>query len=307
MFKRLLSDSLVHFVALGALVFGFYHYNNAADAPITAHIVIDEQQIDDMTHAFSDANGRHPVAEELNGMIEQAVNQEVMLREGLKRGLDKDDDIIQKRVMMRMDFLLEAMVSAPEPSTEQLQAFLNDNISVFQEENRYSFSHVFFQKDQAGNEAALARASALLDQLNAEVADEQGINNAYKRGDAFPRSYNLWKATQTDINRLFGTAFGMALKNITQAGHWVGPLKSTYGWHLVFVKKIELAAAPTLAEHAAEIKAAWEKQQKMLAKQQWVSSTKQEYTVRIERHRDDEPEKSISQNTVSQNTVSLPE
>lgn len=293
MFKRLFSDSLVHFVVLGALVFGFYHVKNTADAPI----VIDEQQIEDMTHAFSDAKGRHPGTEELNGMIEQAVNQQVILREGLKRGLDQDDDIIKKRVMMRMDFLLDAMTPTPTPNTQQLQAFLNKNINAFQEETRYSFSHVFFRKDNLDNRSPIARATALLGQLEAQPADEQEINSAYKLGDAFPRSYSLWKTTQTDVNRIFGNTFGEALKKIKQTGHWVGPLKSPYGWHLVYVKEIKLAAPPTLAEHHEEIKTAWERQQKMLAKQQWISSTKQQYTVSIARARHEKSTELVSQNT----------
>jgi hypothetical protein len=52
-------------------------------------------------------------AQELQGLIEDYIRDEVFYREGRAAGLDRDDALIRRRVRQKMEFLAEDM-SVPE-------------------------------------------------------------------------------------------------------------------------------------------------------------------------------------------------
>ena len=114
---------------------------------------------------------RPPGKEELQGLVDDYIRDEVFYREGRAAGLDRDDVIIRRRVRQKMEFLAEA-VSAPEPSEQQLAAYLEANPERFRTEDHFTFRQVFLSAARRGHAIdddskqvanALDRAAAAVD------------------------------------------------------------------------------------------------------------------------------------------------
>ena len=50
-------------------------------------------------------------------MVENKIQEEILYREGLQMGLDKDDTIVKRRMAQKVQFLAEDVAAAHEPST----------------------------------------------------------------------------------------------------------------------------------------------------------------------------------------------
>ena len=98
-----------------------------AEAP--AKIVISSARIANLADGFARTWRRPPSKEELQGLVDDYIRDEVFYREGRAAGLDRDDVVIRRRVRQKMEFLAEDL-SVPEPSEEQLAAYLSPTRSA---------------------------------------------------------------------------------------------------------------------------------------------------------------------------------
>ena len=94
-------------------------------------------------------------------MVEDKIREEVLYREGLAMGLDKDDTIVKRRMAQKMQFLAEDVAAAHEPSTDELKAWFDKNSQKFALPSRYSFRHLYFSPDKRGKNAQDDAAKAL--------------------------------------------------------------------------------------------------------------------------------------------------
>ena len=161
--KRLLAEPLVQFLLLGALLFAVYtHYRPPADAGPTSHRI--EMSMDDlaqMAMVFRSQWQRTPTPQELDAMVENKVQEEILYREALAMGLDKDDEIVKRRMAQKMQFLAEDVAAAREPSTDELRIWFAKNADKFALPKRVSFRHLYFSPDRRGNGAHEDAAKAL--------------------------------------------------------------------------------------------------------------------------------------------------
>jgi hypothetical protein len=134
---RLLHEPLVHFLLLGALLFGLFAWRGSAVTPVAAtdQIVITPGLLDNMRTSFQRMNGHAPDAGELDQAVDLYVREEVLNREARALGLDRDDTIVRRRLAQRMDFISTAEVEARAPSDEALRAFFEKNPGLFKRED----------------------------------------------------------------------------------------------------------------------------------------------------------------------------
>jgi parvulin-like peptidyl-prolyl isomerase len=95
---------------------------------------------------------------------------------------------------------------------------------------RLTFSHVFFSVDRSGDEAAKARALRALAALN-----QHRVTREPSGGDSFPGAVDYAGATPTQVRRAFGASALSEEVFKIGPGYWAGPLRSGFGWHLVYV------------------------------------------------------------------------
>jgi len=274
--KRCLREPLLHFLVIGLVLFGFYAYINRGRSGSASprQIVLSLDELATMTAYFESQWHRPPTPQEFQAMVEDKIKEEVLSREGLAMGLDKDDTIVKRRMAQKVQFLTEDVAAAHEPSTAELKAWFEKNSGKFALPSRYGFRHVYFSPDKRGTNAhddatkALARIAGQPEDspLIVSTADRFMFQDYY--GDRTPSA----------IAKEFGPQFAVALEKV-QSGSWQGPIESGYGWHLVFVDTVIPGRVPAFEEVESEVKTSWLGEQKAQAWQKAYQMMRARYTV----------------------------
>ena len=147
--RSLLREPLLHFLVIGAALFGLYGLVGKKEAEAPTKIVVSAERVANLVDRFARTWRRPPTQEELDGLVEDDIRDEVFYREGRAAGLDRDDVVIRRRVRQKMEFLAEDM-AASAPSEEQLAAYLAFHAERFRTEDRLTFRHVFLSATRRG-------------------------------------------------------------------------------------------------------------------------------------------------------------
>ena len=124
------------------MLFALYGLVDKRSAEAPEKIVVSASRIENLSDGFARTWRRPPSKEELKGLIEDYIRDEVFYRAGRGAGLDRDDVVIRRRVRQKMEFLVEE-ISAPEPTEAQLAAVLTSNPERFRTEDRLTFHQLF--------------------------------------------------------------------------------------------------------------------------------------------------------------------
>ncbi|MGD2075729.1 MAG: peptidylprolyl isomerase [Gammaproteobacteria bacterium] len=269
---RLVREPLVHFLLLGGLLFGAYYFLN--DEPQVSddnRIAIDEAQMASLAATFQRTWMRPPTQEELAGLVEDRVKEEILYREALALGLDRDDLVIRRRMRQKMEFLNTDLLE-PEPPTEaELQAYLDDNMDQFRTTERFSFIQVYVKEDSR------ERATALLQQLTGQRRSEVDLAQL---GDASLLPGVMQQADRHELGRVFGNDFAATLSAVP-LGRWSGPHGSPYGLHLVYVSERLPAREPPLSEVRSEVEREWLAERRREANARFYQALRERYTVEV--------------------------
>lgn len=274
--KRLLREPLIHFLLVGAALFAAYHYLQPAQsaAPSSKQIQLSVDQLAQLAVLFQSQWRRDPTPEEFGRMVEQKVQSEVLYREALAMGLDKDDEIVKRRMAQKMQFLAEDVAAAREPSTDELRIWFARNTDKFALPKRVSFRHLYFSPDRRGNGAREDAAKALA-QLAGQPEDAK---LAESLADPFMLQDYYRDRAPDYLGKEFGPQFAQAVEKLP-TGSWQGPIESGFGWHLVFVDTVIPGRVPDFEEIEADVKTAWLGEQKALAWDKAYREMRAKYTV----------------------------
>ena len=273
--KRSLSEPLLHFLLIGLLLFGIYAYLNhgRSGTQSSKQIVLSLDELRTMTAYFESQWRRPPTAQEFQAMVEDKIKEEVLYREGLAMGLDKDDTIVKRRMTQKVQFLTEDVAAAHEPSTAELKAWFEKHTDKFALPSRYSFRHVYFSPDKRGKNAFNDAGQALT-----KIAGQPEDSPLIASADRFMFQDYYGDRTPSAIAKEFGPQFAVAVEKL-KPGSWQGPIESGYGWHLVFVDTVIPGRIPAFEEVESEVKIAWLGDQKAQAWQKAYKEMRAKYTV----------------------------
>jgi parvulin-like peptidyl-prolyl isomerase len=274
--KRLSREPLIHFLMLGAILFGAYAYveRKHGGAEQSKPIELTIGDISQLVQVFRSQWRRDPTPEELRQLVEDKAREEILYREALALGLDKDDTIVKRRMAQKMQFLAEDVAAAREPTVEELGTWYEANRDQFAFPPRVSFRHLYFSPDrrQAG---ARDDAAAALTKLSGQPEDS---NLAATSADAFMFQDYYRDRTPEFLGKEFGPNFALTVTKLSP-GSWQGPVESGFGWHLVFVDTLIPGRVPAFEEVEADVKKAWLAEQKALAWQKAYQDLRAKYIV----------------------------
>jgi PPIC-type PPIASE domain len=277
--KIWLKEPLLHFLFLGVMLFAAYQWfgNHAEDpAKATREISVSQGRIHSLTETFARLWNRSPTQEELDGLIRDYVREEVMYREALALGLDRDDAIVRRRLQQKLEFLSDDLVMTGEPTEQELDEFLTQHPESFRRETRLTFSQVFLNPERRG--ASLeADTTQLLAKLNAQSSTLDLISLS----DSRMLDPRLDEASQSEIVKQFGAEFASELLTLP-LGRWQGPVKSGYGLHLVRVEERTLGYLPPLAEVRDAVAREWAEMKRREMKEAHYQALLTRYTVTVE-------------------------
>jgi len=226
--KRMLKEPLLHFLTLGAVIFALNAWRDKTrptEASL-ARIEVTAAVIERLRAGFERQFDKAPDAEELRGLVSAHVREEVLCREALALGLDRDDTIVRRRLAQKMEFLTDDLADAVAPEDAAVREFFEKNAAHYAKPANVSFRHVYFSKEKRGAKGETAAREALA-ALTGGASDDS-------MGDAFLHGFAFAEREPQEITALFGGEFAAQVASLRE-GEWSGPVASSYGLHLVRV------------------------------------------------------------------------
>lgn len=234
--KRVLKEPLLHFAVLGVALFAWFKLT--ADPVQTEDpkaVSVSDAALSQMVAQYQSVWKRPPSEEELASLAQNAIREEVMVREALALGLDRGDAVIRNRLRQKMQFLTDSAAQSMEPGDDVLRAHLADNADRFLTQATVSFDQVYLGQSPAEQEVQAAL----------QALRSGGDPAAFGRGALLPPQ--IADATRTQVDGGFGTGFFDELAGM-EPGSWQGPVRSGYGLHIVRVTGVIPAKLPEFSE-----------------------------------------------------------
>ena len=240
---RLLKDPLVHFLLIGAALFGVAAWRGEVIRAGRERITITAEQITKARDTAALTQGGELSPAELNDLVESMVREEVLYREALALGLDKNDDEVRRRLVDKMNYLTQDLAD-PASTPDELRAFYAASPELFTIPPLVTFDQVFISPNERGDKLEADAAAALMALRAGKPPDQVGDHTPLRATyDAAPRD---------QIRVLFGDQIAGALFT-APPGDWAGPYRSDFGLHLVRLRSRTEARLPPYDEIAARV------------------------------------------------------
>jgi parvulin-like peptidyl-prolyl isomerase len=273
--RELLHKPLVRVVILGVLVAAAILL---AKGPPTAgesrRVVITGGDLMQLRAAFMRTWQREPTVDELRGSLEQHIRQEVLYREALARGYDRDDLVVRRAMQQKMEFLAASQALQEPPSEEEVEAFFALRQERYRLPAVVTFSQIYISVDQRGA-GADAFAAELLERLRREDPEPA---EGESWGDPIMLPPLVTAQTEPEVERTFGGEFA-AQVIASDIGEWSGPVVSGYGLHLVKVLERQDSRIPEWREVAGRVMSDMEFEAKASSKDQLYQEIAQNYEI----------------------------
>ena len=270
--RTVLGEPLLHFLMIGIALFVIYQWKAPVDSD-RRRIVITQGVVDDLVTQHVAAKGREPSSTELNHLIESYVRDEILYREGVKLGLDRDDIVVKRRVRQKIELIAEEDASTRTPTDADLSAYQAAHQARFVQPAVLTFEQVFLGPRTSG--PAIVQAVAVAREALRDGTDLEALGT--------PTLLPL-RMTHTPadlVARDFGDAFAAALESVP-VGEWMGPIDSSFGVHYVRVSNRTPAAAPPLAAVRDQVVREWENERRQRARTDAYAKMRGDYEVSIE-------------------------
>lgn len=251
-------EPLVWFLVIGALLFAA---DSLRESPSDT-VVVDDTIRGHISGLWELQMGRAPSETELASLLDAWVREEVFYREAMRLGLDDDDTIIRRRLVQKLGFLYQD-VSNEVLTDEDIEAHYRDNISAYTLPERYTFSQVYF-KDESNLSAILAALEAGEDWR--------------KLGDSTLLQGSYVAKSEREIMSALGPKFVDGLPML-EAGNWVGPVASSFGFHVVRLERLAEAEETPLAYVRQKVAADLQAERERASMDAYFEQLKERYPV----------------------------
>jgi PPIC-type PPIASE domain len=215
---------------------------------------------------------RPPTVEESDRFVSDFVREEVLYREALALGLDRDDLVVRRRLVQKMEML--AIQEEPQVTESDLREFYAAHQADYIVPASATFRHVFFSSTARGAEAGSAAETALLRLRDGEAPESVG-------GDRPPMPREMTEWTWAMVAERFGSGFAPSVFEAS-TGEWAGPVRSVYGYHLLLVVRRVEARVPDFAELADRVATDLDTARRIGALDRIYARVRDSYVVDIE-------------------------
>jgi hypothetical protein len=270
--RKLLGEPMLHFLLIGIALFGAYRWMAPGDSG-GRRIVITQGVVDDLVTQHVAARGREPSTTELNHLIDSYVRDEILYREGVRLGLERDDIVVKRRVRQKIEMIAEEDTSTRAPTDADLSAYLTANQARFVQPAILTFEQVFLGQPSSGPRV-----------VHAVAVTREGLRSAtdpVKLGKPTLLPYRMTLTPADLVARDFGASFAAALEKVP-VGEWVGPIDSSFGAHYVRVSARTPAVAPQLTAVRDQVVREWENERRLRARTDAYAKLRGEYDLSVE-------------------------
>jgi len=270
--RAIFREPLVHFLLIGLLLFLVYG-RVAPERADRRTIEVSKARIESLSKQFESVWNRPPSSEEMRGIIDSYVRDEVLYREGVSLGLDGDDPVIKRRVRQKLEVISEESGNQVAATDAELSAYLSKNADKFRQAPILSFEQVFFSGDAPVSQVEQQSRDALAALNQGTPATDVGQSTMLPgRVEAMPADL---------VARDFGEEFAKKLESMP-LNVWQGPIASGFGAHLVRVSARIPAELPPLADIRPLVLREWENARRERNRAEVLKGMMKNYTVVID-------------------------
>lgn len=203
--------------------------------------------------------------------LDSLITRDLLMREALRRGLDRQDEVRARFEQARKSILLEALLretaeNAPGLSDQELRNYYEEHKASYEEGERVRVRHILFKNEEQATEMARrAKKGEPFEKLMREAESAGGKSadlGLIERG-AFDKEFEK-------------AAFGAPENSI------VGPVKTIYGYHILEVGEKRPAGVPPFEELKGKITAELREVAQREAFENLVDKLKKEATIQLE-------------------------
>jgi hypothetical protein len=266
--KSLLKEPVLHFLLIGVAIFVAYGLAAPRDRQGT-RIVVSQAVVDALVREHQARWQRPPAEQELAGLVEAYIRDEILYREGTALGLDRDDPVIKRRVRQKLEVIAEEQQSRDAPTDADLAAYLAQHADRFTRPGTVSFEQIFFPATATAAEVEALRVSA------ARGADPARLGRSSMlppRGENVPLDL---------VARDFGSEFATGIAQLP-LNEWAGPVRSGFGLHFVRVATRTPSVVPPLDDVRAAVAREWENERRVASSSESYKKLRSQYEVVIE-------------------------
>ena len=263
LWRRIIQEPLTHFLVIGAVLFLIVSAVKEARRPV---VRLDSGELEQLVSYWQLQMQRPPTRAEVKAIINERVDEELLAREAVRLGMDKNDMIIRRRLAEKMAFASEDTTSLKQPSDADLKALFEQSKDQYVTPAQVAFRQVVFSGDRPNSEAAARAALA--------AAGSTGPGP----GDPFVLPLTYGGVGVDDLLRDYGPDFAKAMET-NPVGRWSGPIQSPYGWHIVWIESRKPRAAPDFEAVKDQVKDAYLAEARKHANADFLAELRKRYRV----------------------------
>lgn len=265
----------VHVLILGAMVAVAILVAKGPPAGEAARrVVITGGDLLQLRASFVRTWQREPTADELRGALEQHIRQEVLYREALSRGYDRDDLVVRRAMQQKMEFLAASQSLQEPPTEEEIEAFFSLRRERYRLPAVVSFAQLYVSPDRRGADTETF-ANELLERLRRE---DPGPMSLPTWGDPIMLETFYSDTSEQEIRGAFGADFAEALV-VLPVGSWEGPVTSGFGLHLVKIARRVESRVPDWREVSGRVISDMEFEARASSRDQLYQEIAQNYEI----------------------------
>jgi peptidyl-prolyl cis-trans isomerase C len=265
-------EPFFQFLVLGAVIWFAAEYVEAHNQHYTVHVGPAERQR--LAISYLQQYNQPPTPEQLQQLTENYIKQQIFVREGRALGLDTNDEIVDRRIAQKFEFIQQDLGVPDDPTPDAEKRWYDAHKLDYLTPAQVAFTQIYFSIDNDSENAARDRALRALASLR-----ESHESRAPALGDPFPGPTDSGALTPDQADRVFGESeFTRALFKLP-VGRWSGPFRSGYGWHLVYVTNFVPPRLPPLAEVRDRVAQDWRDEQRRLLNAQAYENLRAKYTI----------------------------
>jgi len=278
--KQLSKEPLLHFLVIGAVLFGAYSWRNRASPgeSKTRQVRVSEDDVLWLKETWAKQWQRQPTRDELHALVTEFLKEELLAREAREMGLDQNDPVVRRRLAQKVEFLVQDTSRLIEPTEDDLQKFYFAHPERFSEPARVSFTHAYFSREKRKDAAADAKTA--LTELSA-AGEQNRVAATLEIGDPLLLDSDFRDVDRQTVAGQFGEKFATALFALNK-GSWRGPLESGYGLHLVKVLSQTPARQREFADVRPQVLDRWREQRRQESNQGYFAGLLKKYDVVVD-------------------------
>lgn len=274
---KIFKEPAFQFLLAGLLLYVAYRSFNDYLNRDKNIIIVSKTELDMLDQSWEMKWNRPPTPKEKEALINQSVREKVLYRTAIEMGLDKEDIVIRRRMVQKVEYLGADIMQPPQPSETELVTYYEKHKDQYELPEFVSITHLFFDPDKRG-EATLDDANKALTKLKAQ---KDPTSNLSAFGDAFMLASYYPNKSELEIQKLFGSGFTESVFKL-ETGIWHGPILSGYGTHLVFVHNHEKNELPAYENVRDLVRNDWMAEKKAALEQQYIDGLMARYEVILE-------------------------